>query len=103
MSRSGDFRDDDRQTDRQTDYFTPAHARGVIRPSDIMYMYVLTSSSLELSQLILTLSLHTHTGSFLSTVPALLFLTTMANSSTYQALLGHSFSSKLAENKGEKE
>ena len=31
MSRSGDFRgDNDRQTDRQTDYFTPAHARGVI-------------------------------------------------------------------------
>ena len=30
MSRSGDFRGDNRQTDRQTDYFTPAHAHGVI-------------------------------------------------------------------------
>ena len=29
MSRSGDFRGDNRRTDRQTDYFTPAHARGV--------------------------------------------------------------------------
>ena len=31
MSRSGDFHGDNGQTDRQTDYFTPAHARGVIR------------------------------------------------------------------------
>ena len=30
MSRSGDFRGDNRQTDRQTDCFTPAHVRGVI-------------------------------------------------------------------------
>ena len=28
MSRSGDFRDDNRQMDGH-DYFTPAHARGV--------------------------------------------------------------------------
>ena len=31
MSRSGEFRGDNRRTDRQTDYFTPAHARGVIK------------------------------------------------------------------------
>ena len=30
MSRSGDFRGDNRQTNRQTDYFTSAHARGVM-------------------------------------------------------------------------
>ena len=34
MSGSGDFRGDNRRTDgqmdTQTDYFTPAHARGVI-------------------------------------------------------------------------
>ena len=37
MSRSGDFRGDNRRTDRQTDYFTPAHARGVINeePDDV--------------------------------------------------------------------
>ena len=31
MSRSGNFRGDNRRTDGQTDYFTPAHARRVIR------------------------------------------------------------------------
>ena len=31
MSRSGDFRGDNRQTDRQTDYFTPVYVRGVIK------------------------------------------------------------------------
>ena len=40
MSRSGDFcGDDDRQTDRQTDYFTSAHARGVM--NDTRYMYII--------------------------------------------------------------
>ena len=30
MLRSGDFSGDDRETDRQIDYFTLAHAHGVI-------------------------------------------------------------------------
>ena len=47
MSRSGNFRGDNRQTDRQTDYFTPAHARGVKKEKNSQQLSVFSLGKME--------------------------------------------------------